>query len=91
MTVFRAKGSPYFQYDFVVAKRRYAGSTKETDEGAARRFENALRTPLKLAARRQDSPLAKAIAEAVQIGLRVSSATISADGTIKLQFLAPGE
>lgn len=39
MSVFRVRNSPYFQYDFRLKGHRFYGSTGETDEREARRFE----------------------------------------------------
>lgn len=39
MSVFRVRNSPYFQYDFRLKGHRFYGSTEETDEREARRFE----------------------------------------------------
>lgn len=48
MSVFKRRGSPYYQYDFVFKGRRCWGSTKLTNRVAAGRFENNLRNRLAL-------------------------------------------
>lgn len=42
MSVFKRKGSPFYQYDFVFKRRRCWGSTKLTNRIAAERYENKL-------------------------------------------------
>src|SRR5665213_3456967 len=46
MSVFKRKGSPYYQYDFLFEGRRYRGSTKFTNGVAAQRAVDVLRTRL---------------------------------------------
>jgi integrase len=46
MSVFKRKGSPYYQYDFIFKGRRSWGSTKLTNRIAAERYENKLRDKL---------------------------------------------
>jgi len=46
MSVFKRKGSPYYQYDFVFKGRRCWGSTKLTNRIAAERYQNNLRNRL---------------------------------------------
>jgi integrase len=41
MSVFRVRGSPYYQFDFQIEGVRAYGSTKETDKSKARQFEDA--------------------------------------------------
>lgn len=40
MSVFRVRGSPYYQFDFQIDHVRAYGSTKETDKSKARDFED---------------------------------------------------
>src|SRR5712691_4855663 len=46
MSIFKRKGSPYYQYDFVFKGRRCWGSTKLTNRIAAERYEGRLRDRL---------------------------------------------
>lgn len=46
MSIFKRKGSPFYQYDFVFNGRRCWGSTKLTNRIAAERCENKLREKL---------------------------------------------
>jgi integrase len=46
MSVFKRRGSPYYQYDFLFAGRRCWGSTKLTNRVAAQRYESKLRERL---------------------------------------------
>lgn len=39
MSVFKVRNSPYYQFDFQIKGHRFYGSTEETDEREARRFE----------------------------------------------------
>ena len=48
MSVFKRKGSPFYQYDFVFKGRRCWGSTKLTNRVAAERYEFKLREKLAL-------------------------------------------
>lgn len=48
MSVFKRKGSPFYQYDFVFKGRRCWGSTKLTNRIAAERYESKLREKLAL-------------------------------------------
>src|SRR5688572_5926179 len=43
MSVFRVKGSPYFQFDFQLKGHRFYGSTRCTNEREAREDEKARR------------------------------------------------
>jgi integrase len=46
MSVFKRKGSPFYQYDFTFMGRRFWGSTKLTNRRAAERCENKMREKL---------------------------------------------
>jgi integrase len=46
MSIFKRKGSSYYQYDFIFRGRRCWGSTKLTNRTAAERYENKLRDKL---------------------------------------------
>lgn len=46
MSVFKRKGSPFYQYDFTFMGRRLWGSTKLTNRKAAERYENKMREKL---------------------------------------------
>lgn len=43
MSVRQKKGSPFYHYDFQVGGERFSGSTRETDEGKARKHEKRLK------------------------------------------------
>lgn len=47
MSVFRVKGSPYWQFDFQIKGIRAYGSTKETDKSKARDIEDAERAEVR--------------------------------------------